>query len=88
MYVRKGGDAADTAGRSCLCNALLANTGLGQTRPGGGYAEEPLVTLGSSLDSAHALLARHPDGWSAAQAVTWLLEQPDVAEGQAESPCR
>jgi NAD(P)H-dependent flavin oxidoreductase YrpB (nitropropane dioxygenase family) len=88
MYVRKGGDAADTAGRSCLCNALLANTGLGQTRPGGGYAEEPLVTLGSSLDSAHTLLARHPDGWSAAQAVTWLLEQPDVAEGQAESPCR
>ncbi|HUY48695.1 MAG TPA: hypothetical protein VMV92_23755 [Streptosporangiaceae bacterium] len=48
MYVRKGGDAADTAGRSCLCNALLANAGLGQTRRIGGYTEDPLVTLGSN----------------------------------------
>ena len=73
MYLRKGGDAADTVGRSCLCNALLANVGLGQTRRGSGYAEDPLVTLGSDLDGVRAMLQRHPDGWSAAQAVTWLL---------------
>ncbi len=73
MYLRKGGEAADTAGRSCLCNALLANVGLGQTRRAGGYTEDPLVTLGSSLDGVRAMLTRYPDGWSAAQAVTWLL---------------
>jgi NAD(P)H-dependent flavin oxidoreductase YrpB (nitropropane dioxygenase family) len=73
MYLRKGGEAADAASRSCLCNALLANVGLGQTRRTGGYSEDPLVTLGSSLDGVQAMLQRHPHGWSAAQAVTWLL---------------
>ncbi|HEV2372653.1 MAG TPA: nitronate monooxygenase [Streptosporangiaceae bacterium] len=73
MYVRKGGDASATAGRACLCNALLANVGLGQTRRVNGYTEEPLVTLGSGLDGVRAMLEEHPAGWSAAQAVTWLL---------------
>jgi NAD(P)H-dependent flavin oxidoreductase YrpB (nitropropane dioxygenase family) len=73
MYVRKGGDPADTAGRSCLCNALMANVGLGQTRRVTGYVEDPLVTLGSDLDGVRSMLRLHPDGWSAAQAVTWLL---------------
>jgi NAD(P)H-dependent flavin oxidoreductase YrpB (nitropropane dioxygenase family) len=73
MYVRKGGDAADTAGRACLCNSLMANVGLGQTRRGTGYTEDPLVTLGSDLDGVRAMLRLHPDGWSTAQAVTWLL---------------
>ncbi len=72
VYVRKGGAATDTVGRACLCNALLANVGLGQARRDG-YAEGPLVTLGSSLDGVHALLTRHPQGWSAAEAVAWLL---------------
>jgi NAD(P)H-dependent flavin oxidoreductase YrpB (nitropropane dioxygenase family) len=31
-YVRKGGAAADTVGRKCLCNALTATVGLGQIR--------------------------------------------------------
>lgn len=48
-YVRKGGDAADTLGRKCLCNALLANIGLAQRRVGG-YEEPPLVTAGDDLD--------------------------------------
>ena len=72
-YLRKGGEPADTVGRACLCNALLANVGLGQTRRDSGYAEDPLVTLGSGVDGAAAMLKRHPAGWSAAQAVTWLL---------------
>jgi NAD(P)H-dependent flavin oxidoreductase YrpB (nitropropane dioxygenase family) len=75
MYQRKGGDPAETAGRSCLCNALMANIGLGQTRRASGYAEEPLVTLGSNLDGVRAILQQHPHGWTATQAVTWLLSQ-------------
>jgi NAD(P)H-dependent flavin oxidoreductase YrpB (nitropropane dioxygenase family) len=72
-YVRKGGDAADTACRSCLCNALLANVGLGQTRRHTGYIEDPLITLGADLDGVREMLRRHPNGWSAGQAVDWLL---------------
>jgi len=73
MYVRKGGDAADTVGRSCLCNGLMATIGLGQTRRATGYLEDPLVTLGSDLEGVRAMLQLHPGGWSAAQAITWLL---------------
>ena len=81
-YLRKGGEAADTVGRACLCNALLANIGLGQTRRGSGYTEDPLVTLGSSLDSVRAILQRHAHGWSVAQAVTWLLADQPQSQGQ------
>lgn len=72
MYVRKGGDAADTEGRACLCNALTANIGLGQTRRSG-YAEVPLVTLGTDLDGVRQIHQTYPEGWTATQAVDWLL---------------
>ncbi|WP_233204340.1 nitronate monooxygenase [Cryobacterium sp. Y62] len=70
-FVRKGGSAEEAAGRKCLCNALTANVGLGQTRRDG-YEELPLVTLGTDLDGVTALLAAHPGGWSAAEAVAYL----------------
>jgi NAD(P)H-dependent flavin oxidoreductase YrpB (nitropropane dioxygenase family) len=72
MYLRKGGALADTVGRRCLCNALTANVGLGQTRRDG-FVEPPLVTLGSNLDAARTLAGRYPDGWHAAEVVDWLL---------------
>ena len=72
MYERKGGSAEDLVGRKCLCNALMANVGLGQVRRNG-YEEEPAVTLGQDLMGATALVALHPNGWSARQAVDWLL---------------
>ncbi len=71
-YLRKGGSLADTVGRVCLCNGLTANVGLGQTRKDG-YVEPPVVTLGADLDGVRRLAAAHPDGWSAEQAVRWLL---------------
>ena len=71
-YVRKGGAAEDTAGRKCLCNALAANVGIGQTRRSG-YTEALLVTLGEDLGGAEAFSRQHPGGWSAAEAVAWLL---------------
>jgi nitronate monooxygenase len=55
-YVRKGGDPADAEGRKCICNALMANVGLGQVRPGGEH-ELPLVTCG---DEARSLAAFAP----------------------------
>lgn len=71
-YVGKGGAEADTVGRQCLCNALLADVGLGQTRRSG-YTEPPLVTLGADVDGAQDLVGVHPDGWSAAVAIGYLL---------------
>jgi len=72
LYVRKGGAIENTVGRKCLCNALTANVGLAQTRRSG-YTELPLVTLGSDLGGARALLKEHPNGWTAAEAVAWLI---------------
>ncbi len=48
-YVAKGGDPADTVGRLCLCNGLLATIGLGQRQPEG-MTEPALVTAG--IDAA------------------------------------
>jgi NAD(P)H-dependent flavin oxidoreductase YrpB (nitropropane dioxygenase family) len=80
MYVRKGGDAADTVGRACLCNALTATVGLGQTRKDG-YTEGPLVTLGTNIEGAGALRTAHPGGWGATDVVDWLLSVTPVLLG-------
>ncbi|WP_250442611.1 nitronate monooxygenase [Actinotalea sp. C106] len=72
VYVEKGGTVEGTAGRTCLCNTLLATVGLGQTRREG-YREAPLLTLGTDLSGAAALLERHPDGWRAADVLAYLL---------------
>ena len=47
-YVDKGGSEADTVGRRCLCNALMANIGHAQVR-GDGRIEPPLLTSGDDL---------------------------------------
>ena len=52
-YVRKGGQAEDTVGRKCLCNALVTNIGMGQRRPNG-YEELPMLTAGNDLASVRA----------------------------------
>ena len=72
IYQRKGGALENTAGRKCLCNSLLANVGLGQVRKDG-YREQPLVTLGADLGGVTEMLALHPAGWTAAQAIEFLV---------------
>jgi NAD(P)H-dependent flavin oxidoreductase YrpB (nitropropane dioxygenase family) len=71
-YVRKGGTVEETVGRKCLCNALMANVGLGQHRKDG-YDETAAVTLGQDLDGARRLAALHPHGWTAGDVVSWLV---------------
>ncbi|WP_051640304.1 nitronate monooxygenase [Cellulomonas sp. URHE0023] len=72
MFVRKGGTVEEATGRACLCNALSADVGLGQTRPDG-RSEEALVTLGADLTGATRLAELYPDGWSADHVLDWLL---------------
>ena len=73
VYLRKGGDEEELIDRKCLCNALMSNVGLGQTRADG-YSEPPLITLGADLGGAKELLISHPNGWDAVQAVQYLLK--------------
>ena len=47
-YVKKGGELEETIGRKCLCNALMADVGVGQRRPSGAV-EQPLLTSGDEL---------------------------------------
>ncbi len=80
MFARKGGDPGGAVGSKCLCNALVANIGLGQHRADG-YDEAPIITLGSDLHGARLLDAEHwlsggsPEGWSATDAVSWLMRE-------------
>jgi NAD(P)H-dependent flavin oxidoreductase YrpB (nitropropane dioxygenase family) len=70
-YLRKGGTLAETEGRRCLCNALLANIDLGQVRPTG-LDESPLLTSGTCLETIPELLAGR-ESFSAADVVHYLL---------------
>lgn len=71
-YVAKGGAAQDTVGRQCLCNALVADIGLGQVRRDG-YEEPPLVTAGDDLALVVDLLERGGSGYTAADVIDHLL---------------
>jgi NAD(P)H-dependent flavin oxidoreductase YrpB (nitropropane dioxygenase family) len=75
MYVeRRGGRPANTEGRRCLCNALLASAGLPQVRPDG-YVEPEIVTAGTDFTGVRHLARRAGDGgsYTAAEAVAYLL---------------
>ena len=72
-YVRKGGAAADTDGRKCLCNALMTNTGLGQVRPDG-TRELPLLTAGNDIAQLARFLKPGADSYTAADVIGYLLK--------------
>jgi nitronate monooxygenase len=70
QYVAKGGAEADTVGRLCLCNGLLANVGLAQTRD---FDEEPpLITTGDDLAGVAAVAAGRGQ-YAAHEAIAWLM---------------
>lgn len=70
-YVAKGGVASDTIGRLCLCNALLANTGHGQMRPGR-TIEAPLITAGDQAKVLGLFLAGR-ESYTANDVLDYLL---------------
>jgi len=84
-YVKKGGERTDTEGRKCLCNALMANIGLGQVLDDGSV-EPGLFTAGDDLRS----LGRFLDGrtsYTAADVIDYLLSDgtPDRVSDDAAS---
>lgn len=71
-YLRKGGDEADTVGRKCVCNALMAGIGLGQVQKNG-EPELPLITSGDDVAHVARFLAPGADGYTAADVIEYLL---------------
>ena len=70
-YLRKGGKMADTVGRCCLCNGLIAAIGLGQRRRHG-TVEPPIVTIGQDLSFLPELLSPGRLSYRAADVVAYL----------------
>jgi nitronate monooxygenase len=76
-YLHKGGELADTVGRKCVCNGLVANIGLAQVRRGG-REESPLVTCGNDVRNILQFLKAPEDAsYSAANVVDYLLSHVD-----------
>jgi nitronate monooxygenase len=73
-YVRKGGVESETHGRMCLCNALLANIGMGQVRGATGNDRElPLVTSGDDVIDVARFLRPGATSYTAADVIEYLL---------------
>lgn len=68
VFVSKGGDPADTEGRACICNALVATAGLPQIRAGK-HIEPPIVTAGDALIHMRDWLHTFSDDYTAADVV-------------------
>jgi nitronate monooxygenase len=75
-YVDKGGDIADTVGRKCLCNALMSNVGLGQTKHDGSI-EPALVTSGDDVTDVARFAPEGASSYRAADVITSLLGDAD-----------
>lgn len=71
LYAKKGGAPDKAQSAKCLCNALLANVGLGQER--NGYPEPLFITLGDDLGFARRIMRGENESYSATDAVKYLL---------------
>ncbi|MDP2390226.1 MAG: nitronate monooxygenase [Acidobacteriota bacterium] len=74
VYVSKGGRVEDTVGRKCICNALLANIGLGQLR--GRDTEPGIVTSGDDLTGLGRFMAPGTDRYGATDVIAHILGPP------------
>lgn len=72
IFLSKGGDAAQTAGRKCVCNGLMSTIGLGQIRRAG-QSEPALITAGDDLAHIAQFLPPGRDRYSAGDVLDRLL---------------
>ena len=72
LFVSKGGEQADTEGRRCLCNGLLASIGQPQWRAATDANEPTLITSGDDLLSMGGFASSHPN-YTARDVVEYLL---------------
>ncbi|WP_347708889.1 nitronate monooxygenase [Meiothermus sp. CFH 77666] len=79
QYLAKGGELANTEGRKCLCNALLAAVGQGQVQKNGDL-ELPLVTSGDDLERIGSFVKQFGTQYSARDVVAYLLGESVLSE--------
>jgi nitronate monooxygenase len=77
-FVAKGGTVAETVGRKCLCNGLLAAVGLGQVRSSGAaggasWTEPPIVTAGAETAEIARFLAPGAESYTADDVLDRML---------------
>jgi nitronate monooxygenase len=70
-FLKKGGKPADLEGKKCLCNALLSNIGLAQSRKNG-YVEDALITSGDDILTIAKFLGQK-SSYHAKDVVDWML---------------
>jgi len=73
-YVRKGGDIADTVGRKCVCNGLMAAIDLEQVRKDA-YHERPIVTSGDDVAAVARFLKPGATTYHAADVLAHLISK-------------
>ena len=73
VFVEKGGALDETTDRQCLCNALMSNIGLGQTRSGG--TEQPLLTAGDDVVNVARFLSPGATTYRATDVIKLLTSQ-------------
>lgn len=81
-FIAKGGDPGESEGRKCLCNALMANIGLAQSR-NGHLVEQGLVTAGNDLSSLHRFLPAEGLNYTAADVIARILGQGSAPDLQS-----
>ena len=79
-YVRKGGQAEDTVGRSCLCNNLGATAGFPQVRQDG-FVEPPMITAGDDLVMAGQFVPAGKITYTAKDVIDRLLSKIQQTPG-------
>ncbi len=81
-FERKGGEEADTVGRQCLCNGLMANADMAQHQKFGGV-ERALVTIGEDFKLVRTCLRQFGRDYSALDVLAVLLEsEQDLPAGR------
>jgi NAD(P)H-dependent flavin oxidoreductase YrpB (nitropropane dioxygenase family) len=83
-YLKKGGDAAETQGRKCLCNGLMANVGLGQT--GAEARELALLTAGDDVAEISRFLPSSAESYRAEDVIRLLLAENGIAGSAHDQP--
>ena len=74
IFLSKGGDIAETEGRKCICNALIATMGHPQVRAGGKFIEAGIVTSGDDLGNLKRFMPEGGTEFHAADVIRILLQ--------------
>ena len=80
VFVSKDGEIADTEGKKCICNALIATMGHPQARAGGKFIEAGIVTSGDDLGNLTRFMPQGGIEYHAADVIRILLSDLEPAD--------